>query len=180
MGVPLPHVGRLRLGGGKNTAYVKVNIRLVDTTTGKVLATANADGTASGKSAAGGAYVRGFSFNGAGAKEEPLAQAAEDAIREAVAFITEHMARVPFYARVAEAEGGKVYINAGSNRNMKPDMVLQGYKATKEIKDPDTGLILDVIEEKTGSVRITDVREKLSIGEVMEGTIGKGQTLRMR
>lgn len=179
IGIPIPYVGSARLGGAKVTAYVKINLRLVDTTTGKIVATANADGTASGKSAAAGAYIEGFSFDGEGAKEEPLAKAAEDAINQAVAFITEHMNAVPFYARVAEVEGGTVYINAGANRNMKPDMVLQGYKVTKEIKDPDTGLVIDAVEEKTGSVKITEVKDKISIATIVEGAVEKGQKLRL-
>ena len=59
IGIPIPYVGSARLGGAKVTAYVKINLRLVDTTTGKIVATANADGTASGKSAAAGAYKIG-------------------------------------------------------------------------------------------------------------------------
>ncbi len=179
IGIPIPHVGSVRVGGGKATAYVKVNIRLVDTTTGRIMATANADGTASGRSATGGAYIEGFSFHGDGAKEEPLAQAAEDAINEAVAFIVEHMSAVPFYARVADVDGSDVYINAGLNRNMKADMVLCAYKVKKEIKDPDTGLVIDTIEERTGCVKITSVREKISIAETVDGTVEKGQTLRL-
>jgi hypothetical protein len=108
-----------------------------------------------------------------------LAQAAEDAINEAVAFIVEHMSAVPFYARVAEVDGTDVYINAGQNRNMKADMVLCAYKVKKEIKDPDTGLVIDTIEELTGRVKITDVREKISVAEIVEGTVAKGQTLRL-
>ena len=172
-------LGSVKLGGGKTRAYVKVNLRLVDTTTGKILGTANADGTATGKSKAGGAYVKGFDLHGSGAKQEPLGKACQDAIDQAVAFVIKHMGSVPFYARVAEIDGGDIYVNAGTNRNMKPDMVLHAYKVKKEIKDPDTGLVIEMIEEKTGSVKITSVKEKISIATKTEGSITKGQKLRM-
>ena len=179
VGVPLPGIGSARLGGGKTKAYVKVNLRLVDTTTGKILGTANADGTVTGKSKGGGLSVKGFSAHGDEAKQEPIGQAAQQAIDEAVEFIIQHMAKVPFYARVADIDGSTIYINAGTNRNMKPDMVLHGYRVTKEIKDPDTGLVIEVMEEKTGSVKIKEVREKVSTAEKIEGTIEKSQKLRM-
>ena len=177
--VPIPGVGSLGLGGAKNKAYVKINLRLVDTTTGKILGTANADGTASGKSRRGSVGVRGASVHGGQAEQTPIGQACQDAIDQAVEFVVQHMESVPFYARVADIQGSDIYINAGTNRNMKPDMVLTGYKVTKEIKDPDTGLVIEVIEEKTGSVKITTVKEKISIAQKIDGTISQGQKLRL-
>ena len=179
VGVPLPGVGSVRVGGGKTTAYVKVNIRLVDTTTGKILSTHNADGTASGKAKDGGLAVKGFDLHGGKASQTPIGQACQDAIDQAVAHIVQVMAKVPFYARVADIDGSDIYVNAGSNRNMKEGMVLNGYKVVKEIKDPDTGLVIDVKEEKTGSVKISSVSEKISIAQTVEGSVTKGQTLKM-
>lgn len=166
-------------GGGKTKAYVKINLRLVDTATGRILSTHNADGTATGKSGSGSATIRGVHLRGSGAKKTPIGQAAQDAIDEAVEHIAQHMKSVPFTARVADVDGSDIYINAGSLRNMAPDMVLVGYKVKKEIKDPDTGLVLEAIMEKTGSVRIVSVREKISIATKIDGSIKKGQTLQM-
>lgn len=178
--VPIPGVpASIGLGGGKVTAFVKINLRLVDTSTGKILGTANADGTAAGKGTSGGINVHGVDLRGEQSKKTPIGQACQDAINEAVAFVVKTMEKVPFYARVAEVEGSKIYINAGSNRNMKEGMVLHGYKVTKEIKDPDTGQVLDMMEAKTGSVKIDSVQEKISIGTKVEGTITQGQKLRM-
>jgi curli biogenesis system outer membrane secretion channel CsgG len=179
VGVPVPGLGSMRVGGGKTTAYVKVNLRMVDTTTGKILSTHNADGTASGKAKSGGLAIKGFDIHGGNAKQTPIGQACQDAIDQAVVHISQVMKGVPFYARVAEVDGGDIYINAGSNRNMKEGMVLNGYKVVKEIKDPDTGLVIDVKEEKTGSVKITSVKEKISIAQKVDGAITKGQTLKM-
>lgn len=172
-------VGGLRVGGGKTTAYVKINIRLVDTSTGRILSTHNADGTATGKSRSGSANVGGASISGSQSKKTPIGQAAQDAIDQAVEHLAKTMKDVPFVAKVADISGSDVYINAGSLRNMKPGMILKGYKTVKVIIDPDTGLALDVIEEETGSVEIVSVREKLSIAKTISGSIAKLQTLRM-
>ena len=179
VGVPVPGLGSVILGGGLTTAYVKVNLRLVDTATGKILSTHNADGTASGKSKSGGAYIKGFNLQGATERKTPLGQAAQDAIDQAVEHITRVMAKVPFYARVAAIEGGDIYINAGTNRGMKEGMELNGYKVVKEIKDPDTGMVISMVEEKTGTVRIKSVQEKVSIAEKIDGTVEMGQKLRL-
>jgi hypothetical protein len=168
-----------RLGGGKSTAYVKINIRLVDTTTGRILSTHNADGTATAKSKSGGANIGGASISGSESKKTPIGQAAQDAIDQAVAHLEENMKDVPFVAKVADISGSDIYINAGSLRNMQPGMILKGYKTVKEIIDPDTGLALDVIEKETGSVEIVSVREKLSIAKKISGSIAKLQTLRL-
>ncbi len=136
----------VRVGGGKTTAYVKINIRLVDTSTGRILSTHNADGTATGKSKSGGANIGGASISGSQSKQTPIGQAAQDAIDQAVKHLGENMKDVPFMAKVADISGADIYINAGSLRNMQPGMVLKAYKTVKEITDPDTGLALDVIE----------------------------------
>lgn len=179
VGVPVPGIGSVNLGGGKTTAYVKVNLRLVDTSTGKILSTHNADGTASGKSKGGGAYIKGFNLHGSTERKTPLGQAAQDAIDQAVEHIISVMSKVPFYARVAEIDGGDIWINAGRNRGMKEGMELHGYEVVKEIKDPDTGLVIAMKEEKTGTVRIKSVDEKTSIAEKVDGSIEKGQKLRL-
>jgi curli biogenesis system outer membrane secretion channel CsgG len=171
--------GGVNIGGGKTTAYVKINIRLVDTSTGRILSTHNADGTATGKSASGGANVSGVSLSGSKSKKTPIGQAAQDAIDQAVAHLDKSMKDVPFVAKVADISGEDIYINAGSLRNMEPGMVLKGFKTVKEITDPDTGLALDVIEEETGSVEIVSVREKLSIAKKVSGSIENLQVLRL-
>ncbi|MBN2307359.1 MAG: hypothetical protein JXR94_00210 [Candidatus Hydrogenedentes bacterium] len=180
VGVPLPGVGSVSLGGGKMTAYVKINLRLVDTETGKILSTHNADGTATAKSRGGGLGVKGFTLNGEESKKTPIGQACQDAIDQAVAHIIKTMESVPFYAKVADISGSDITINAGTNRNMKPGMVLEGYKVVKEIKDPDTGLVISVQEEKTGAIRIREVQEKISVAEKIEGEIGPGQKLKLK
>lgn len=177
VGIPIPGVGAVGLGGKKSTGYVKINLRLVDTTTGQILSTATADGTFTGKAGGGAAYIKGFSVAGSKERNEPVGQAAEDAIKKAVAFIENNMANVPFAAKVAEVDGSSVYINAGSNRNVQTGLVLNAYAVVKEIKDPDTGLILDSIKEKTGSIEVVSVQENLSICKIVDGTIRNGQVV---
>lgn len=178
VGIPIPGVGAVGLGGKKSTGYVKINLRLVDTTTGQILSTTTADGTFTGKSGLGAAYIKGFAVMGSKERNEPVGQAAEDAIRKAVAYIESNMASVPFSAKVAEVDGTNVYINAGSTRNVQPGMVLNAHAVVKEIKDPDTGLILDSVTERTGSIEVVSVKENMAICRIVDGSINMGQVVR--
>lgn len=177
VGVPIPGVGAVAIGGKKQTGYVKINLRLVDTTTGQILDSITADGTFTGKAGGGAAYIKGFAVAGSKERNEPVGQAAEDAIKKAVAFIENNMANVPFSARVAEVDGGNVYINAGSTRNVQVGMTLHASTVVKEIKDPDTGIILDSIRENTGTIEVVSVKENLSICKIVSGTITNGQVV---
>ena len=179
IGLPVPGIGSVSLGGNKMTAFVKVNLRMVDTETGKILSTHNADGTASGSGKGLGVGIKGITAQGNTSKQTPIGQALQDAIDQAVAHIITVMEGVPFYARVADVSGSEIIINAGSNRNIKEGMVLTGYKVDKEIKDPDTGLVIAVNEKETGKVKIDRVEEKVSYATKTEGSISQGQKLKL-
>ena len=53
---------------------------------------------------------------------------------------------------------------------MQEGMMLHGYKTVKTIKDPDTGLALDAIEEKTCTIKIDMVRDNISICSLVSGS----------
>jgi hypothetical protein len=63
---------------------------------------------------------------------------------------------------------------------MVPGATLGIYQQGKVIKDPDTGLPLDVQMIKTGKVKIDTVQEKLSLCSLVEGKMPKvGDTLQL-
>ncbi len=159
------------VGGKKQTALVKINLRLMDSTTGQIISTHSAEGKAVSRGVSLDVYHK-IDFSANTFKQTPLGQACEDAVNKAVAHIIENTKQMPFYARVASVANGKVYINAGSNRNMKVGMMLHSYARTQEIIDPDTGMVLDFVEEKVGSVTIQTVKEKISIAVIHPG--GRG------
>jgi curli biogenesis system outer membrane secretion channel CsgG len=168
------------LGGSKVTSSVGIKLRLIDLTTSMILSTHNAEAKGSHKSMGLGVYSSYGSASGDQFKKTPLGKVAAEAIDKCVAHIITTMANIPFNARVAEVEGSSIYINAGSNRGMTEGMMLHGYKIVKTIKDPDTGLALDSIEEKTCTLKIDMVRDSISICSLVSG--GKprvGDTLKM-
>ena len=172
--------GGVGLGGSKVTSKIAMKLRIIDLTTSQVLSTHNAEHTGTHKSMGMDVYTGIGSAGGDQFKKTPLGETAEECINKCVDHIISVMANVPFSARVAEVDGKSIYINAGTNRGVTEGMVLGLYKTGKVITDPDTGLALDVKLEKTGSVKVDSVQDKLSVCSLVEGqTPKRGDTLRL-
>ena len=79
-GVSIPFFGSV--GGGKTTASVKLNVRVVDTSTGEIMFTAEGNGTSNHGD--NSINIRGFSFGNSGSNKEAklLSTAAADAIEQ--------------------------------------------------------------------------------------------------
>jgi len=168
------------VGGSRVTSKVAIKLRLIDLTTSMILSTHNAEATSKSKSMGLDVYSSYGSASGDQFKKTPLGKTAAIAIDKCVAHIISTMSNIPFNARVAEVEGSSIYINAGSNRGMAVGMMLHGYKTVKTITDPDTGLALDAIEEKTCTLKIDMVRDNISVCSLVSGSKPKiGATLKL-
>lgn len=188
VGLPMGPFGSLGslFGAGagikSHTAVMEISLRLIDTTTGQVISTSSAQGSASST----GADVTIVNPNsgaslGAGAfQATPIGQAGEQAIVKAVEQIAAGMRSVPWSALVVDANDGTVYVNAGAERNVQAGVVLNVYRKGKVFTDPATGVVLDVAMTKIGVIRIEGVREKLSTAAVVSGeTPVRGDLLRL-
>ena len=169
----LPGGGLLagRAGVKSQTSLLEISLRLVDTTTGQVISTSKAQGRA--RSTAADASVinpwTGASAGGGTFHNSPIGQAGEDAIIKAVELIAAGMRTVPWSAQIIEADGDRAYVNAGADRNVEVGRVLTVYRRGRVFTDPSTGEVLDVDLKKIGTVRIDNVRERLSTAAVISG-----------
>jgi curli biogenesis system outer membrane secretion channel CsgG len=172
--------GNSGLGMSGNTAVVEISLRLIDATTGQVISTAKAEGSASAKEFNATLYSRGdFEIGGTQFKATPLGQAAEQAIQAALARIATGLEKVPWTALVIENADGTVYVNAGTNQNVTPGLTLGVYRKTKELVDPATGAVIDTLIDKVGTVQIESVREKTSLARATSGAPERGDMLRL-
>ncbi len=82
--------------------------------------------------------------------------------------------------KIAKADGGTLYVNAGSEAGVKEGDEFDVYRVGEQIKDPDTGEVLGANEVKVGRVRITSVKgPRLSIAVSVSGSgYRAGDTLR--
>lgn len=160
-----------RVGLTSKNAVLEISLRLTDATTGQVISTSTAQGSAN-STAADVSIVNpnsGTLLGGGAFQNTPIGQAGEQAIVKAVEQIATGMRGVPWSALVVDANEGMVYVNAGADRNVQVGMILNVYRKGKVFTDPATGEVLDVDIKKIGVIRIEGVREKLSLAAVVSG-----------
>jgi len=77
--------------------------------------------------------------------------------------------QIDIEGRVAAVEGGSVYINVGSSSGVQVGDTFAVSRIVKEVKDPVTKEVLDVVTAPLGTLQITTVREKIAIGAFTGG-----------
>lgn len=179
-GIRLPGFGA---EGTVQNAHVALDIRLIDTSTGQVIASHNAARSAPAAGGGIGARVGNVTFGGDAFFQTPLGQATRAAMQDALQFImaTAFKAVTPSFS-IVKVEGGAAFINAGANSNVRVGDVFMVYNRGEELVDPDTGLKLGSDERMIGSIQITNVQEKFSIGAIRggAGAMKRGDLVRVR
>lgn len=170
-GLPLGDFFGARAGARNQRAVIEISLRLIDTTTGEVISTSSARGSASASSADIG-VVDGWTGTSAGAgafRASPIGQAGQDAIERAVDQIAAGMRSVPWSAMVVDANDTAVYVNAGADRNVQAGLTLNAYRPGAVLTDPATGMVLDVEMSHIAVIRIDQVRARLSTAVLVSG-----------
>lgn len=171
-------IGGFRIGGGSQKAEINVVVYVVDSTTGQVVASKKVVGEAESSALSVGFTDRYWGADLGGFKKTNVGKAVEQAIDQAVAFISAQLGNIPWEGTVIMVKNGKVYINRGSREGVDPGQIFQVGRA-EQLRDPDTGEVLDSSMEKVGTIVIDSVKEKVSIGRATEGLdkIEKGMTI---
>lgn len=181
-GLPMGSLFAARAGVKSQKAVMEISLRLVDAATGKVISTSKALGSAS-SSAVDATLVdsrTGASANAAAFRNSPIGKAGEDAIAKAVLQIAASMRNVPWSALVIDATGGKIYVNAGADRNVAHGATLHAYRKGRVLTDPSTGVVLDVEMAPVGVIQIDSVRDRLSTAVLVSGEIPlRGDVLKL-
>jgi curli biogenesis system outer membrane secretion channel CsgG len=162
-------------------AYVQLNVRMVSTTTGEILAVAEGTGNVSQSDT----NLSGFGFGGAvgggsstSNAEKLVFLATEQAIAKVTTEITGASSRLAASAPaasaanavVADVSGGTVVINKGSNDGLRVGMRMIVERIGKEVKDPATGQVLRRSTQRVGQVQLIDVDSRSSVGKILSGS----------
>ncbi len=153
----------LRLGGEAQTAHVALDIRLLDASTGHVLQSHRVEAKARGAGVGVGVDAQVVSVGGDHFFKTPVGQATRQAISKAVALVHQSVAAIPWAGRVVEILDGKLYLNAGTDAQIKVGDTFVVSTMRKDLIDPDSGLSLGALEEKLGDVRVEEVQEKFAV-----------------
>jgi hypothetical protein len=161
-------VGRLRVGGAKDTAEINATIYLVDSTTGQVKASTSVVGKAGRKGASVGYSGNGWGGDMAAFKKDNVGRAVEDAIAESVTWLSSQLEGVPWTGTVAMIQGEQVYVNRGTREGVAAGQEFVVGEANV-IRDPDTGEVLDSEVKEVARLKAVSVKEKLAICDVVSG-----------
>lgn len=156
---------------GKKGYHASVDVRMVDSTTAEIVF---ADSASASKSSMD---VRVFGFGGGEKFNEKKATAVmREAIKEIVAKITSKPlaplgkpAATGGPVLVADVDGDTITLNMGSNAGLKVGQKVTISRKGKVIKDPKTGNVLKIKYKKIGTIKLTEVEEVYSEGEIVSG-----------
>jgi curli biogenesis system outer membrane secretion channel CsgG len=144
---------------------------MVDSTTGQVLASKSVVGTHERKGMDVGYATGDWGAAFGGEKKDNVGLAVQDACAEAVAFLLEELPNVSWTGTVVLVKGNQVYVNRGEREGVS---VGQSFRVgeVEVLRDPDTGEVLDESMTEIAALKVNQVKEKLSIAEVVSGNAG--------
>lgn len=161
----------ISIGGSKGTAEINATIYVIDSRTGQVKASTKVVGKSGKKGLSlgySGSKLGGLTGDWAGFKKDNLGKATEDAIAQAVEFLTKQLESIPWQGTVIMVEDSKIIINRGSREGVEVGQVFN-VGTVKELTDKDTGEVLDTSMTKVGTIKVTSVKEKVSTCEASDG-----------
>jgi curli biogenesis system outer membrane secretion channel CsgG len=168
----------ISLGGSKGKAEVNITIYLVDSATGQVKASQKVVGVA-GRRGLGVGYhggaLGGLGGNLEGFQKDNVGKACEDAVVQAVEFLTKQLETIPWEGSVMLANADKVVINRGSREGVAAGQKFQVGKS-EELVDEDTGEVLDTEMKTVGTIEVTEAKEKIAYCTPLSG-VEKGMSV---
>ncbi|MDD2520292.1 MAG: CsgG/HfaB family protein [Kiritimatiellae bacterium] len=168
----------ISLGGSGGKAEVNITIYLVDSETGQVKASKKVVGQA-GRRGLGvgyhGSALGGLGGDLEGFRKDNVGKACEDAVVEAVEFLSQQLESIAWEGSVMLANESRLVINRGTREGVAPGMAFQ-VGSIEELVDPDTGEVLDVELTTVGTVTVTEAKEKIAYCTPLAGA-AKGMSV---
>ena len=170
------------IGGKGGKGEINATIYVVDSTTGMVLASTNVVGESKRKGATIGYSTGSWGAAFGGEKNDNVGLAVQDACAQAVDFLQAQLPNIAWTGSVVMVKDGKVYINRGSREGVGVGRQFV-VGEVEVLRDPDTGEVLDEDMTEIATLKVDEVKEKLSICSVTSGDAGavaKGMAIHLR
>ena len=155
----------------KQVAFAKVDLRVVDVTTGHVFFATSGAGEASTEAAAT------FGFGSTAAYDGTLNDTAiRLAISEAVNRLSNEMASRPWQTYILSADAGRIFVAGGKSQGLRPGMIFTVQTAGEKLRSPQTGFDITLPGRTVAELRIeslfgeTETNEG-SIASIVSGSI---------
>ena len=160
------------IGGKSDKAEIVAVIKLIDSTSGEVVASKRLRGVAGKAGLTIGYSERGFGTQLGGFAKTPMGEAAQDVIDQATQFIALEMEDYDLEGSVVMVSPkGQIIINRGSNYGVAAGQTFIVREEGEVLVDPSTGEILDMMEgEVTATITVARVSEKVAYCDLVDGT----------
>jgi curli biogenesis system outer membrane secretion channel CsgG len=170
-----------KIGGGGGKGEVNATVYLIDSTTGQVVASTNVVGTHKRKALGVGYNAGGWGAAFGGHANDNVGLAVQDACAQAVDFLTAQLPNILWSGSVVMVKDGQVYVNRGSREGIGVGQTFS-VGEVEVLRDPDTGEVLDESMSEIARLKVSQVKEKLSICDVVSGDVSrvaKGMTIHL-
>jgi curli biogenesis system outer membrane secretion channel CsgG len=170
-----------KIGGKGGKGEVNATIYMVDSTTGQVVASTNVVGTHKRKGLGVGYNTGSWGAAFGGNTNDNVGLAVQDACAQAVDFLTAQLPNILWSGSVVLVKNGQVYVNRGSREGIGVGQMFS-VGEVEVLRDPDTGEVLDESMTEIARLKVSQVKEKLSICDVVSGdpaVVEKGMTIHL-
>ena len=148
----------------RQVAFAKVDIRVVDTTTGQVFLASSGAGEASTETAST------FGFGSQAGYDGTINDAAvRQAVVDVVSKLSDGLGGRPWETYILRMDGGRLYLGGGKSQGIRAGMRFGIQTKGDRVKSPQTGAEITLPGQQIAEVRIDSL---FGEGELNEGSIG--------
>ena len=133
----------------KQVAFAKVDVRMVDATTGLVYFATSGAGEASNETASTFGFGSRASYDGT-LNDNAIRQA----VSEAVNRLSNEISARPWQTYILKAEGNRLFLGGGKAQGVKPGMQFSVNTQGEQIKSPQTGSMITLPGQVVAQVRV--------------------------
>jgi curli biogenesis system outer membrane secretion channel CsgG len=167
-GLSIGGFGSSGFGGGlafkKETGKISIDLRVINTRTGEVVNAFTVSKTVSRTGVSVTTDYRGLSVGSDSFNKTPLGEACREALVDAADRVADVVARSGWEAKVVEADGDDVVVNAGAEAGLNRGDRLRIEHIGRTLTDPDTGQVLSQRHDFVGELVIHDTDDKVAHG----------------
>lgn len=170
---------RLGLGVSSNVAIVSVTLYVIDVETGEIIASKTMEGVASAGSIDFATTYKDVAIGGNSFYRTPLGKATQEVMEQCLEQIAQVIANQHWYPSVVKVNAPALIISGGTDRHITVGSYWSAYEKGEPLIDPKTGDVLGQEPGRySGRIKVTEVHDKYSTAEILEGVFMAGQNLR--
>jgi curli biogenesis system outer membrane secretion channel CsgG len=151
-------------------AFAKVNVRLVDVSTGRIIFSQEGAGES-----VNSAESKAFSKISAGYDQSLTDKAISAAISSLVSKLVENMTNKPWKSYILSSEDGQYVIAGGEKQGLETGLELFVYQKGKTIKNPQSGAMIELPGKKIGIITIISSYGEDEFSEISFATLTDGE-----